>query len=83
MKKILVLSGSPRIKGNSDLICDEFTRGAKEAENDVEKIHVASKKIAPCLACYYCREHHGECVQKRCDGGRPSKDDQCGCHRAI
>ncbi|MGM9814220.1 MAG: flavodoxin family protein [Candidatus Enteromonas sp.] len=46
------------------MICDEFTRGAKEAENDVEKIHVASKKIAPCLACYYCREHHGECVQK-------------------
>lgn len=64
MKKILVLSGSPRIKGNSDLICDEFTRGAKEAENDVEKIHVASKKIAQCLVCYYCREHHGECVQK-------------------
>ena len=64
MKKILVLSGSLRIKGNSDLICDEFTRGAKEAENDVDKIHVASKKIAQCLACYYCREHHGECVQK-------------------
>lgn len=37
MKKVLVLSGSPRHKGNSDLLCDEFMRGTSEAGNDVEK----------------------------------------------
>lgn len=63
-KKVLILSGSPRKGGNSDLLCDEFMRGAKEAGNEVIKINVASKKVAPCRACYFCREHEGECVFK-------------------
>lgn len=63
-KKVLILSGSPRIGGNSDLLCDEFMRGAKEAGNEVTKINVANKKAAPCRACYFCREHGGECVYK-------------------
>ena len=36
-KKVLILSGSPRKGGNSDLLCDEFMRGAQEAGNEVEK----------------------------------------------
>lgn len=64
MKNVLILSGSPRIGGNSDLLCDEFMRGAKEAGNNVNKINVATKKIAPCSACYYCRDHGGECAHK-------------------
>ncbi|WP_418732074.1 flavodoxin family protein, partial [Dysosmobacter sp.] len=50
-KKVLILSGSPRKGGNSDILCDEFARGAQEAGNEVEKIRVASKKIHPCSAC--------------------------------
>ena len=61
-KKVLILSGSPRKGGNSDLLCDEFMRGAEEAGNKVEKIRVADKKIGYCRACYYCRDHCGECV---------------------
>ena len=38
MKKVLILSGSPRKDGNSDLLCDEFLRGAQESGNQVEKI---------------------------------------------
>lgn len=63
-KKVLVLSGSPRLGGNSDLLCDEFIRGAKEAGNEVKKIRVAVKKVAPCLGCYFCKDHGGECAQK-------------------
>lgn len=37
MKKVLILSGSPRKNGNSDILCDEFARGAAEAGNHVEK----------------------------------------------
>ena len=37
MKKVLILSGSPRKGGNSDTLCDEFTKGAIEAGNEVEK----------------------------------------------
>lgn len=61
-KKVLILSGSPRRGGNSDILCDEFMRGAQESGNETEKIRVSAKKIAPCLACYYCRSHGGECV---------------------
>lgn len=63
-KNVLILSGSPRKGGNSDLLCDEFARGAQEGGNNVEKIRVAAKKVAPCSACYYCREHGGACVHK-------------------
>lgn len=63
-KKVLILSGSPRKGGNSDLLCDEFLWGAREAGHEVEKLRVAEKKIAPCSACYYCRDHGGACVHK-------------------
>ena len=63
-KKVLILSGSPRRGGNSDLLCDEFVRGAAESVHAVEKIRVAAKKIAPCSACYFRREHHGQCVHQ-------------------
>ena len=62
-KKILILSASPRKGGNSDILCDQFARGAQEAGHRVEKIRVQEKKISPCLACYGCRGT-GVCVQK-------------------
>ena len=37
-KKVLILSSSPRRNGNSDLLCNEFMRGAAEAGHQVEKI---------------------------------------------
>lgn len=60
-KKVLILSGSPRKGGNSDLLCDEFLRGAEESGNQVEKIRVAEKKIGYCRGCYYCRKSGGVC----------------------
>lgn len=64
MKNILILSGSPRKGGNSDILCDEFIRGALESRNKVTKINVAEKKISPCTGCYYCSEHNGVCAFK-------------------
>ena len=60
-KKVLILSGSPRKGGNSDLLCDEFLRGAQETGNEVEKIFLRSKKVAPCNACYFCKKD-GKCA---------------------
>lgn len=62
-KKVLILSGSPRKGGNSDLLCDEFLRGAAEAGHLVEKIFIRDKKIGYCNACYACRET-GVCILK-------------------
>ena len=63
-KKVLILSGSPRKRGNSDLLCDAFMRGAEEAGDQVKKIFIRDKKIGYCNACYYCREHGGVCTLK-------------------
>lgn len=63
-KKVLILSGSPRKGGNSDILCGQFAQGAREAGNEVEIIRVAAKEVTPCSACYYCRDHGGECVHK-------------------
>lgn len=63
-KKVLILSGSPRRLGNSDLLCDEFANGATDAGHSVEKIFVADYKINCCKACYYCKDNNGECVFK-------------------
>lgn len=60
-KNVLILSGSPRKGGNSDLLCDEFSKGAQEAGHRVEKICVAEKAIGFCRACYACKES-GVCV---------------------
>lgn len=62
-KNVLIISGSPRKGGNSDLLCDEFMKGALESGNQVEKIFLRSKKVAPCNACYYCK-NGGQCAIK-------------------
>lgn len=61
--KIIIVNGSPRDKGNSDLLCDEFLRGAAEAGHQAEKISLREQKVLPCRACYACFRT-GNCVQK-------------------
>ncbi len=63
-KKLLVFSASPRKGGNSDLLCDQFMLGAKEAGNQVEKIFLRDKRINHCLACDACQGNGGLCTQK-------------------
>lgn len=61
-KHVLILSGSPRKGGNSDLLCDRFAAGASDAGHTVEKIRIAEKDVHPCIACYHCSDSGGECV---------------------
>lgn len=64
MKNVLILSASPRKHGNSDLLCDRFLDGAKNAGNHAEKIFLRDKKINYCLACDACKKNGGTCIQK-------------------
>lgn len=61
--KVVVINGSPRDRGNSNLLCDQLILGAEEAGHEVEKIALREKKIQPCKACYACFRT-GVCVQK-------------------
>ena len=53
--------GSPRIKGNTDLLLDEALKGAQSQGAEVEKIVVDELKIAPCREYYGCLRD-GNCV---------------------
>ena len=64
MKKILILSSSPRRGGNSDTLCDEFLRGATEAGNEAEKIFLRDKNINYCTGCSVCSMYGKPCPQK-------------------
>ena len=63
-KNILILSASPRLGGNSDLLCEEFMRSAEEAGNTVEKIWLRGMNINYCTGCCRCISEPGKCSQK-------------------
>lgn len=59
--KVLGIMGSPRIKGNTDLLLDEALRGAQSQQAEIEKVVVDKLKIAPCREYYGCLRD-GNCV---------------------
>ena len=63
-KKVLMLSSSPRQGGNSDVLCDEFMKGALEVGNEVEKIFLKDKQINYCTGCSVCSMYGKPCPQK-------------------
>lgn len=64
MSKIVVLVGSVRKKGNTDLLAEAFAEGARK-NNDVEIISVADYRVNPCIGCNSCFMRDGnQCFQK-------------------
>ena len=62
---ILILQGSPRTKGNTAWMAEEFKNAAEVAGHQVTLVNVAHKHIAGCLACEYCHgKGNGACIQK-------------------
>ena len=60
-KKILVLSTSPRIGGNSETLADAFIKGAEEAGHETKKICLYDKQIEFCKGCLACQTT-GKCI---------------------
>lgn len=58
-KRVVVISTSPRLGGNSDLLAEEFARGATDAGNQVEKITLAGKSIGFCRDVWRVKTHGG------------------------
>lgn len=62
-KNILVISTSPRKGGNSEILADEFMRGAIDAGHKVEKVSLYDKTINFCRGCLACQTTE-KCVIK-------------------
>lgn len=60
-KKILIISSSYRINGNSETLAKEFEKGVKETGNEVEMIYLRDYKIEFCKGCLACQKT-GKCI---------------------
>ena len=61
---ILVLSGSPRKGGNTDLLVEAFVKGASQRHH-VEVVSGHDYRVNPCMGCNACfRSESNTCAQK-------------------
>lgn len=58
---VIGISGSPRRGGNTELLLDEFLRGAEMEGANTEKIVVSELSFSPCRECNAC-DSTGMCV---------------------
>ena len=63
MKKIIVISSSLRKNSNSEILANEFIKGAKENGNEISFINLKNIKMQFCLGCLSCQKTK-ECVIK-------------------
>ena len=76
--KVLLVNGSPRVKGNTALALEEMVKVFAEEGIETEILHVGNKDIRGCIACGHCYQNGkcvfndmvNECAQKfaECDG---------------
>ncbi|MEA5085448.1 MAG: flavodoxin family protein [Lachnospiraceae bacterium] len=63
MSQIVVLVGSVRKDGNTQLLVNSFVNGAKQ-KNDVEIISMADYEVNPCIGCNACfKREDNTCFQ--------------------
>ena len=61
-KSILILKGSPRVKGNSTALADQVFAGAIKAGAKVESVYLHGMEIQPCDACDVCQNGYEGCI---------------------
>ena len=61
---VLILSGSPRKGGNTELLVEAFVKGASQ-KHHVEVVSVNDYKVNPCMGCNACfKSKDNTCAQK-------------------
>jgi multimeric flavodoxin WrbA len=55
-KRIVILLGSPRKKGNSSILADQVSKGARKAGAEVETFYIHKMNVQFCRGCSTCRE---------------------------
>ena len=64
-KKIIILNGSPRKKGNTSELTASFKKGAEENGNIVSEFFLSDMNINGCKGCFGGgKDHNSPCVQK-------------------
>lgn len=74
-KKVIVILGSPRKKGNSAILADQIAMGAIAKKAAVETVYLNGLNISPCRACMNC--------QKKRSTGCAIQDDMQDIYRKL
>ena len=62
-KRVLIVNGSPRKRGNSVLLAEQVAAGARAAGAEVETVTIQDMDIQPCTACEACKgTEDGDCI---------------------
>lgn len=61
MKKIIIVSSSPRKDGNSEILAKRFAEGSAASGNEVKTVTVRDLDLRFCTGCLYCQSHD-KCV---------------------
>lgn len=61
MKKVLIISTSPRLNSNSHALAEQFAAGARDAGHHVDIVNLRDKEIKFCRGCLACQKT-GRCV---------------------
>lgn len=59
--KVLMINGSPHIKGNTRIALDEMVKIFDEQGIETEIVHIGNQDIRGCIACMTCKKK-GKCV---------------------
>ncbi len=59
--KVLGISGSPRVGGNTDILLDNVLEGAKSKGADTEKVVLNKLRFSPCQECENIKDD-GSCI---------------------
>jgi len=58
---VLCVYGSPRIRGNTDVLLDAFAAGVEAEGGTAQRVYLRNLKISPCREIYAC-EREGRCA---------------------
>ncbi len=59
--RVLLVNGSPHVKGNTRIALDEMIKIFNEENIETEIIHIGNKNIRGCIACMTCKKS-GKCI---------------------
>lgn len=62
MKKVIVVSSTPRKGGNSEILAQRFCEGAKDAGYNVTFVSVRDLELKFCIGCMTCQKKHCDCI---------------------
>ena len=60
--RIIILQRSPNKNSSTNILVEEFSRGAKESGHSIRRFDLTDMNISPCTGCVACG-YEGPCIQ--------------------